>query len=318
MQTVHRPTDDYRPGKPSCSCGWMSPDRPCTIEMWRDNHYLPDYASQEGVKNILIERIIAELIDDALKERVYRWKLNDSNVLALAWGWWSSANLSARALAILFGADHSEEAIPIFRSIIEHTLYLVALAQLGDDAVHAAVDRNVQQIRTTFKNAAGGPLDLDLIPGIGWQDLEAPPSQSKPPGSASWTRDIYTICQQLGLLNTLYVWYRLACNVAHPTVSGARRYIDEKAGLLRKPQNAMESHMIFWTAACLIWAGRAFCSVLYEPELAPAYERAARELTIPPIEQLGKSLDGFGALNMDEERIKKLLNDAFPNSDPIP
>lgn len=182
MQTVHRPTDDDRPGKPSCSCGWVSPDKPCTVEMWRDNHYYPDYASQEGVKNILIERIIAELIETALKDRVYRWKLHDSNVLALAWGWWSSANMSARALAILFGLDHSEEAIPIFRSIIEHTLYLVALAQLGDDAVHAAIGRDVQQIRTTFKNATGGPLDLDLIPGVGWEDFEVPPDQPQSPG----------------------------------------------------------------------------------------------------------------------------------------
>ncbi len=114
MQTVHRPTGDDRPGKQSCSCGWASPDKPCTVEMWRDNHYFPDYASREGVKNILIERIIAELIEAALQERVYRWKLHDSNVVALAWGWWFSANLSARALATLFGLDHSEEAIPLF------------------------------------------------------------------------------------------------------------------------------------------------------------------------------------------------------------
>jgi hypothetical protein len=312
MQTIHKPTGDDRPDKPSCSCGWISHDKPCTVKMWHDNHYIPDYAANEGVKNILVERIIAELINAALMERVYRWKVQNSNVMALAWGWWSSVNLSARALAILFGADHSEEAIPIFRSIIEHSLYLVALAQLGDDAVHAAVDRDIRQIRTTFKNAAGGPLDLDLIPGIDWKDLEVPPSQSGSRANASWTSNVYAICEQLGLLNTLYVWYRLACNVAHPTVSGANRYIDDKEGLLRKTKNTMESHMTMWTAACLIWAGKAFCSVLFEPDLLPVYEKAANELTIPPIEELSKSLGKFGALNMDQKRIEQLLNDAFP------
>lgn len=75
--------------------------------------------------------------------------------------------------------------------------------------------------------------------------------------------------------------------------------------------------MVFWTAACLTWAGRAFCSVLYEPDLAPVYEKAAQELTIPPIEELSTNLDRFGALNMEEGRIKQLLNDSFPNSPPI-
>ncbi len=79
----------------------------------------------------------------------------------------------------------------------------------------------------------------------------------------------------------------------------------------------MESHMIFGPPPVL--SGQEGLSArCYTSRILLQYTRKPhRNSPIPPIEELGTRLDDFGALNMEEERIKHLLNDSFPNSPPI-
>jgi hypothetical protein len=211
----------------------------------------------------------------------------------------------AHALVVLFGTGHEIEALPVFRSCLEHTLYLKALIDHGEPAVEAAYASARSNWRNFTTDAGRGPM-------AGAPGLEAEDADTSDLDGA-WTQGVQSICGRYSALGTLYPIYRLACMYVHPSTGSALQYVDTgrqeySPDIFRRDPDEFRlgHHIIFWTAVLLTWATEDFTSLLVQPDVIEIIQRAKQELGIVAIEELATS-PNFGAVDLTHDRLQSLL-----------
>lgn len=294
----------------ACTCGWrgtviaaqgVDPDP--GFDEWLNSHFDP-FLQAGGLRGMVAYDSISRLAESFAKEQHVHWISSDRQVIALSWGWWSTINRTAQGILMLSSIGQSREAVPLVRVVFEHSLYLQALIRHGESAVDAAVREHMRQSRNLIETAKGGLSSAGLKLDV--NQLEVP----DPTPDALWTQQVITICDRLGLKNTLYFIYRILCSYTHPTISAAQQFLkapeEIDLGLAKEPDFNIDSDMLFWTAVMMVWAGQAFNTILVQPIQPRELELAARELGVVPIEELPTS-SNFGAMDVSPERIEQLM-----------
>ena len=294
----------------ACICGWhgtaiampeLDPDP--GYDDWLNNHLNP-FLEDGGLRGIVAYDSISRLVEGFAREQHIHWMSPDRRVIALSWGWWSTINRTARGILMLSSIGQSREAVPLVRVVFEHSLYLQALIRHGEPAVDAAVREHMRQSRNIIETARGGPSSAAFQ--IDANQIELP----DPTPDALWTQQVVSICDRLGLTNTLYFIYRVLCNYTHPTISAAQQFLrtpkEIDLGVAKEPGFNLDSDMLFWTAVMLVWAGQALNTILVQPVLPRELELAARELGVVPIDELPTS-SSFGAMDVSSERLQQLM-----------
>ena len=295
----------------SCSCGWVAPplssqDRDGTQELWVQ--HVTESLNPDVVRALVARQAIVELGRKFEELDHFHWHSSNARLMTLAWGWWVHVNRDSHALLVLFAAGHASEALPVFRSCFEHSLFLDALVRHGESAVDAALAEQARQSKNFIDAAKRGPAAsaLPLRPGA------AAPLQPSP--DAAWTQKIWSICERYGANGTLYMIYRLVCSMTHPTFSSAAVYLDDTKSIdsadvfKRAADLNFETDIIFWTAVFLIWAFDAFGKLLAQPNLHDSVTAYRRELGVHDIDDFS-SLSEFGTVDpgMSHERMHVIL-----------
>jgi Family of unknown function (DUF5677) len=205
---------------------------------------------------------------------------------------------------VLYAAGQPREAVPLVRVVFEHALYLQALIRQGESAVDAAIREGVRQRRNFVETGIGGPAFVNRVIEEDQADVPSPIPD------AAWTQQVITICDRLGLKNTIYLLYRLLCRYSHPTISSSLQFLsapDEiDLGIEREPAFNLDSDMLFWTAVMMIWSIQIFNTLLAQPLLSDELRLAEKELGVVPIDQFPTS-SNFGAMNVSSERLEQLI-----------
>lgn len=304
----------------ACTCGWRgtaiatpdeSPDP--GFSEWLESHY-NSFLQAGGLRGMVAFDNISQLVDGFTSLVHVHWISSDRRIVALSWGWWATINRTARAILMLTSIGQSREAVPLVRVVFEHSLYMQALIRHGEPAVDAAVREHIRQSRSFILSAKDGPVlggkEIDV------NDIELP--EATP--DAAWTQQVVTICDRLGLTNTLYVIYRTLCRYVHPTLFAAEQFLRSPdsidLGISKEPDFNQDSDLLFWTGVMMVWAGQALNALLAQPVLSQELQKAAQELGVVPIDELPTSSQ-FGAIDVSPERIEQIMFDDCNQSDPV-
>lgn len=196
-------------------------------------------------------------------------------IFLLAYGWWVFIVRSSEAVVVLRHNNLVHESSPIVRGILQHGLVLQWLVDTGDKAVDAAAeygDNNVRKLLNTMKEAKWPPVE-----GL---TMTAPEEPVSPNPLVHKIEDFSQLCITYSA-RQLYVPFRLLSSYVHPTMVGARAYIDEKTVELSSVALGEDSHsLVIQTAMCLIQATKVINQILVDDPLKVAIEEAEQVLGI--------------------------------------
>lgn len=179
-----------------------------------------------------------------------------ARLFTAAFGWWASINRSCQAVLVLRRSGLEHEAAPIVRSIVQHSLVLQWMAEVGDvalDAVTEYGDNNTRLLTETLKQAKWALPD-----GF---DPQVPPKPAVANPLVSRVKNFEELCILYGA-RELYVTYRLLSAYAHPTATGAMAYVDHASGRPATRSTAPTRGFIVQTAICLAQTGHVMNSLL--------------------------------------------------------
>jgi hypothetical protein len=318
----HGPKRVNDPPVIGCSCGWVGltrlPDDTDGIdpgfEEWLSKHF-NSVLAQGFFHGSVAAAVARDLLSAWETMPRFYWRSNNVRLMALAWGWWTIVNRAGHAVFVLFNTGHSFEAIPLLRSMFEHTLFLNALVVGGEDAFDATFHEHWRHSNKIWQSAKGGPMDpvTRVFPIPTSED--APPN----PSEAKWTQGIKSICDRFGSSDSLYVLYRVLSGLTHPSFGGARHFLGDmdsiELGPIRQPDVEIESDMFFWAACLLIWAGQAFQQFTIELPIARQIDEAAAKLGIPSFGDFSSSTK-FGAVNVTKDQLYEILFPGTENPSP--
>lgn len=310
----------------ACACGWRSDPPTADDDRWVA--HFNEFIAREGLRGLASRDAILQLIEIYSDIQHVHWRAEEARVVSLAMGWWVTVNRSADALMFLYHVDHFYEALPVFRCLFEHALFLHALVNQGERAVDAAIAEQTRHRRNLGESIVKGPIP-EQVAAAGFslpQELlrDEPDAATTPVKDSMWTQQIQAICDRTSTSGTLYVVYRLICNYVHPSVRGAWQFVkfpdhldsdeDGPSGeheldsldFYKGTHLPIESDLLFWTAVLMIWAGYALAKLLEQPDLRAEIEPLAKELGVPPLEDF-PDFDQFGALDISTERIGEIL-----------
>jgi hypothetical protein len=187
----------------ACSCGWRgtvtakpgaNPDP--GFDDWLSSHYEP-FLGQGGLRGIVAYDAISRLIDAFSRSQHIHWISSDRRIIGLSWGWYCIINRTAKGILALYSIDQCREAVPLVRSVFEHSLFLQALIRHGESAVDAAVREQMRQ-RNNFIQTRKG------MPGFASMKIEGEQALPDPIPDSAWTQQVVAICRRLGVESTLY------------------------------------------------------------------------------------------------------------------
>ncbi len=293
-----------------CTCGWRGTATADTnanpdpgFQDWLSNHFKP-FLEAGGLRGIIAHNNISRLVEGFANAGHIHWMSNIRRTIALSWGWWSIINRTARAILVLSSVYQMREAVPLVRTVLEHTLYLEALQRHGETAVDAAVREHIRNVRNIVNTGQGGPVSSGSR--ADFEPLEVP----DPIPDAAWTQQVSAICDRLGVTNSLYLLYRVLCGQTHPSLTTADQFIGdpdrEDLGIRREPNFDQDSDFLFWTGVMLVWAGQAMNRLLTQPILVEELGLAEQELGVVPVEEVSTNAN-FGAMNVSKERIEQIM-----------
>lgn len=195
-------------------------------------------------------------------------------VFYVAYGWWASITRSSRAVAMLYEAGLGHEAGPIVRTILQHTLALHWLVDVGDDALDAVAEYGDDNTRLLLKTMADAKW---LLPdGV---DATAPPEPAEPHPLKNKIKVFEQLCIAYDA-RTLYVPYRLLSAQIHPSPSGANAYIDLASEELLGNAKSESYGQLIDTARSLIQAGHVIGPLLEQDTIREAVARAEDRLGV--------------------------------------
>jgi hypothetical protein len=195
-------------------------------------------------------------------------------VFLLAYGWWAFIVRSSEAVVVLRRANLGHEASPIVRGILQHGMVLQWLVDTGDDAVDAVAeygDDNVRKLLNTMTEAKWPPVE-----GL---TMTAPPAPTSPNLLVHKIEDFSQLCVAYDA-RRLYVPFRLLSAYVHPTMVGARAYINETTVELSSIALSDDNPLVIQTAMCLIQATKVISQLFAGDPLRAAIAQAEETLGI--------------------------------------
>jgi hypothetical protein len=189
-------------------------------------------------------------------------------VFLLAYGWWAFIVRCSQAVVVLRRAGLGHEAGPIVRGILQHGMVLQWLVDTGDDAVDAVAeygDNNVRKLLRTMTDAKWPPVE-----GL---TMSAPPAPVRRNPLVHRIEDFSQLCIAYDA-RQLYVPFRLLSAYVHPTMVGARAYIDEATVELSSNALGDDSPFLIQTTMCLIQATKVINQLLAGGPLRAAISQA--------------------------------------------
>jgi hypothetical protein len=179
-----------------------------------------------------------------------------TRVFTAAFGWWAGITRSSQAVLALRRSGLEHEAAPIVRSIVQHSLVLQWMVEVGDAAIDAVAeygDNNTRLLLDTLAQA-----DWPLPDGL---DASVPPRPAVANPLVSKVKNFEELCIRYGA-RQLYVTFRLLSAYAHPTATGAMAYVDHASGTPASRSTAPTHAHILQTALCLVQATHVINSLL--------------------------------------------------------
>lgn len=190
-----------------------------------------------------------------------------ANLFTAAWGWWSGITRSSQAVLALRRAGLEHEAAPIVRSIVQHSLVLQWMVEVGDDAIKAVAEYGDNNTRLLIDTLAQAKWDLP--DGF---DPEVPPRPAVANPLVSKVKNFEELCIRYGA-RKLYVTFRLLSAYAHPTSTGALAYFDQASGTPATRSTAPRHANIVQSAICLAQTGRVMNSLLQDSPLGKSLDQ---------------------------------------------
>ena len=183
------------------------------------------------------------------------------NLFTAAFGWWAGITRSSQAVLTLRRAGLEHEAAPIVRSIVQHSLVLQWMVEVGDEAIKAVAeygDNNTRLLLDTFAKAK-----WEAPEGF---DPEVPPRPAVANPLVSKLKNFEELCIRYDA-RKLYVTFRLLSAYAHPTPIGALAYFDQASGT-PATRSSLPTHAgILQSAICLTQTGQVMDSLLEDSPL---------------------------------------------------
>lgn len=179
---------------------------------------------------------------------------------AIVASWWVIANRQAKAILCLADAGLGGDAIPLARSMIEFSLWSVALSHDKGPLLATVLRKTDDEDSYTIKLAGGGPLEMP--PEV----IDLVKAMPKVEGPGSPAKDFTKICRLLGVGDTILITWRVLSALSHPNATSA--YLLSQPGkeqfLVRKTPtlpvlepSALIDMMVTLAIECLIWSGFA-------------------------------------------------------------
>lgn len=192
----------------ACSCGWRGTVRVESDEDpllgfndWLSTHYGP-FLDQGGLRGMVAQDTISRLADAFKRSQHIHWTSSDRRIIALSWGWYCTIHRTARGILALCSIEHCREAVPLVRSVFEHSLFLHALITHGESAVDAAIREQMRQRNNLLQTGESNPDFARLLIEEERDELPDPIPDS------AWTQQVIAICRRLGAESKLYFIYR--------------------------------------------------------------------------------------------------------------
>ncbi len=190
-----------------------------------------------------------------------------ANLFKAAFGWWAGITRSSQAVLTLRRVGLEHEAAPIVRSIVQHSLVLQWMVEVGDAAVNAVAEYGDNNTR----------LLLDTLAQAKWElpdgfNPEVPPRPAVPNPLVSKVKNFEELCIRYDA-RKLYVTFRILSAYAHPTATGALAYFDQASGTPATRSTAPRHANIVQSAICLTQTGRVMNSLLVDSPLGRSLDQ---------------------------------------------
>ncbi|WP_157156207.1 DUF5677 domain-containing protein [Diaminobutyricimonas sp. LJ205] len=258
----------------------------------------------------LNESELRELIDDLLTQwedasqprtlhqpadrRGQRVTGSDASRIMSVYGLARHVHETARAIDVLIKAGHANAAIPLVRVAYESALTAAWLVQSkGDHGIKAFLHEH-SRIRLALKKESLKALS-DIFRTGADQIADADPELFKD------TRDnaqrFYQLCLDLAPGGQdAYIHYRLLSAHSHASIDVVDLYLHPMApnhqvpSFRAVPQAAHPNDtLLFFTAASMVWAGRAYSYLTRDKQHRTALRQSAQLLEIDPELQLSEN-----------------------------
>ena len=207
----------------------------------------------------------------------------DGRLIQLAHGWTAQVFRFARSILVLVDSGFAHEATVMARSMLEYTVMLHWVLEVGDEAVDAIMKEHQRSLRATSDKADPGlELPMEAIQEI--LDTEIPEVDEQ--DTVRWFEGV---CRELGVAHNLYIVYRTMSAIAHPTFAAAAAYLvdlgeDMLPGFKTEPSNGAGTGDIPLAATCLVWAASSLDSLLDGRPMQEPIERIANRIgTVPSL-----------------------------------
>jgi hypothetical protein len=207
---------------------------------------------------------------------------HDEVFLAM-FGWWRMVVRSSRALWALNGQGYTIEAAPIMRNIVDHTLAMVWLADVGKDGLtalevmaHWSREQTIE--RAKINNWTIPPEVLQV----------APPVQPGDPDEKKYNALVGEFVNFSNRVDAfaipdMYVVYQYLSRYSHSSAYTAHPYIqrmDDGTIRLRGTAPSQGNADLIWSAVSLIQAGHAISPMMIGDPLRKTLDKAAKDLGV--------------------------------------
>jgi hypothetical protein len=191
-----------------------------------------------------------------------------ADVFIAVYGWWAWLNRTSKLVLIAHDAGLGHEAAPNVRTILEHTLVMQWVADVGADALATLIALDSER-RRKF---------IDELTAAGWpvpEGVTAPPRVTHP--MKRKIENFQELCITYDA-RSLYVPYRMLSSNVHPTGSGAMDYVTEDNHLAAHPRRDDSEANLAIVAVSLIQAALTINSLLERDTLVAAISDARKRL----------------------------------------
>ena len=207
----------------------------------------------------------------ALQKLIIGWKMAEPKPISidskhvhavkLVYPWVAQCHRFGKAFMRLEKDGLAHEGHPIVRSALEYALMAHWVAITGDSAVVARYAEDQRLLRAMVKDVEGSSRDfaqstwnLELLRAF--VDAGGPARVSE----ERFNAQVASVCESLGMTNTLYAAYRLHCWFTHPTTQAAGVYLEDlgedRFALRAEPVEGLESGLLAMMAHCVFWSRR--------------------------------------------------------------
>ncbi|HEX7308492.1 DUF5677 domain-containing protein [Lentzea sp.] len=216
-------------------------------------------------------KVLVKAFDDIIETGQVVIPAENEQVFRAVYGWWTWINRSCKLVLLAHGAGLGHESAPSLRSIVEHSLLLQWVVDVGADAM-AAVDAYDEERRRKLYDdlvAAGWPIPEEL---------------TRPEGAKHPLRPFLANFAQLCIAygaRSLYIPYRLMSTHVHPTAKGAEAYIrEEDGGLADHPVISIFGSFLAAAAVCVVQVALTINDLLDNETLSASINEAQELLGV--------------------------------------